>query len=205
MVTAILSVTVWQTEPCISDAVMAAAHSRAPSAHADQPGCSRRRLFPSTVNSPGKRDRAGLLRGSSMIFIELKFIELTLFNVSSTNYYVQYQRFRRTDVTISSKSISFFVSPLLNSPLRRGELTSDFVLHRGNSMKFIPFISSNSRYLLHFLENFIHPFWIHLVHPPDYSSESVTLTPPSPNADFSTACVTLSIFPRRVKFHELVS
>ena len=68
-------------------------------------------------------------------------------NVSSTNYYVQYQRFRRTDVTISSKSISFFVSPLLNSPLRRGELTSDFVLHRGNSLKFIPFISSNSRYL----------------------------------------------------------
>ena len=39
------------------------------------------------------------------------------------------------------------MSPLLNSPLRRGELTSDFVLHRGNSLKFIPFISSNSRYL----------------------------------------------------------
>ena len=121
--------------------VMAAAHSRAPSAHADQPGCSRRRLFPSTVNSPEKRNRAGLLRGNSMIFIELKFIELTL-----------------------------------------------FIIVGG-----------------HFLENFIHPFWIHLVHPPDYSSESVTLTPPSPNADFSTACVTLSIFPRRVKFHELVS
>ena len=39
------------------------------------------------------------------------------------------------------------MSPLLNSPLRRGELTSDFVLHRGNSLKFIPFISSNSRSL----------------------------------------------------------
>ena len=79
---------------------MAAAHSRAPSAHAEQPGCSRRRLFPSTVNSPGKQDRAGLLRGNSMIFIELKFIELTL-----------------------------------------------FIIVGG-----------------HFLENFIHPFWIYLVH-----------------------------------------
>ena len=27
-----------------------------------------------------------------------------------------------------------------------GELTPDFVLYRGNSLKFIPFISSNSRY-----------------------------------------------------------
>ena len=86
-----------------------------------------------------------------MIFIELKFIELTLFIIVG------------------------------------GQLTL-FIIVGG-----------------HFLENFIHPFWIHLVHPPDYSSESVTLTPPSPNADFSTACVTLSIFPRRVKFHELVS
>ena len=28
-----------------------------------------------------------------------------LFNVSSTNYFTQYQRLRRTDVTISSKSL----------------------------------------------------------------------------------------------------
>ena len=44
------------------------------------------------------------------------------------------------------------MSPLLNSPLRRGELTSDFVLHRGNSLKFIPFISSNSRYIVNLAE-----------------------------------------------------
>ena len=69
-------------------------------------------------------------------------------NVSSTNYSVQYLRFRRTDVTISSKSLFIYVSPLLNSPLRRGELTPDFVLYRGYSLKFIPFISSNSRYIL---------------------------------------------------------
>ena len=37
------------------------------------------------------------------------------------------------------------------------------------------------------------------------SSESVTLTSPSPNAAFSSVCETLSIFPKRVKFHELVS
>ena len=42
------------------------------------------------------------------------------------------------------------MSPLLNSPLRRGELTPDFVLYRGYSLKFIPFISSNSRYIIYF-------------------------------------------------------
>ena len=53
---------------------------------------------------------------------ELQILELArtqnwdsfLFNVSSTNYSAQYQRFRRTDVTISSKSLSIYVSPLLN-------------------------------------------------------------------------------------------
>ena len=53
--------------------------------------------------------------------------QLGLNNVSSTNYFTQYQRFRRTDVTISSKSPSFYVSPLLNSPLSRGELAYGFV------------------------------------------------------------------------------
>ena len=68
-------------------------------------------------------------------------------NVSSTNYFTLYQRSRRTDVTISSKSLIIFVSPLINSPLRRGELTPDFVLYRGYSLKFIPFISSNPHYI----------------------------------------------------------
>ena len=48
-------------------------------------------------------------------------------NVSSMNYYTQYQRLHRTYVTISSKSLSIYMSPLLNSPLRMGELTYGFV------------------------------------------------------------------------------
>ena len=46
------------------------------------------------------------------------------------------------------------MSPLLNSPLRRGELTPDFVLYRGYSLKFIPFISSNSRYIIYYFTAF---------------------------------------------------
>ena len=41
------------------------------------------------------------------------------------------------------------MSPLLNSPLSRGELTAGFVpriLYRGSSLKFTTFFSSNSRY-----------------------------------------------------------
>ena len=43
----------------------------------------------------------------------------------------------------------FYVSPLLNSPLSRGELTAGFVLrilYRGSSLKLTSFISSNSHY-----------------------------------------------------------
>ena len=102
------------------------------------------------------------IRGPVVFRIPYSPTEITdsyhnVINVSSTNYSVQYQRFRRTDVTISSKSLSFFVSPLLNSPLRRGELTPDFVLYRGNSMKFIPFISSNSRSLGNFIAGMHRP------------------------------------------------
>ena len=59
------------------------------------------------------------------------------FNVSSTNYSTQYQRFRRTDVTISSKSLIYL------------RVTPGFVpriLYRGSSLKFTTFFSSNSRY-----------------------------------------------------------
>ena len=72
-------------------------------------------------------------------------------NVSSTNYFTLYQRFRRTDITISSKSLSFYVSPLLNPPLRMGGLAYGLVkriLYRGSSLKFTAFFSSNSRYLI---------------------------------------------------------
>ena len=89
-----------------------------------------------------------------------------LFNVSSTNYSTLYKRFRRTDVTISSKSPSFYVSPLLNSPLSRGELTYGFVpripygfvpriLYSGSSLKFTSFFSSNSRYLIRAARHFV--------------------------------------------------
>ena len=57
---------------------------------------------------------------------------------------------RRTDVTISSKSLPIFVAPHLNPPLRMGGLAYGFVLrilYRGSSLKFTAFFSSNSRYL----------------------------------------------------------
>ena len=38
------------------------------------------------------------------------------------NYSTQYQKFHRTDITISAKSLSIFVSPHLNPPLRMGGL-----------------------------------------------------------------------------------
>ncbi len=48
------------------------------------------------------------------------------------------------------RNLSFiYVSPLLNSPLRMGELTAGFVpriLYRGSSLKLTSFISSNSHY-----------------------------------------------------------
>ena len=46
-------------------------------------------------------------------------------------------------------------------------------------------------------------YCIHLFH--HRSNESVTLTSSSPNVVFKSACEALSIFPNRVKFHELVS
>ena len=46
------------------------------------------------------------------------------FNVSSTNYTVQYQRFRRTDVTISPKSLIIYVSPLLKKGINLDRFSS---------------------------------------------------------------------------------
>ena len=80
--------------------------------------------------------------------VEVASVSKNINNVSSTNYSTLYKRFRRTDVMISSKSPSFYVSPLLNSPLSRGELTYGFVpriLYSGSSLKFTSFFSSNSR------------------------------------------------------------
>ena len=83
-----------------------------------------------------------------------------LFNVSSTNYSTLYKRFRRTDVTISSKSPSFYVSPLLNPPLRMGGLAYGYgfvprILYSGSSLKFTSFFSSNSRYLIRAARHFV--------------------------------------------------
>ena len=70
------------------------------------------------------------------------------------SYSTQYQRLRRTDVTISPKSLSLYVSPLLNSPLRMGGFAYGFVfriLYRGSSLKFTSSFSSNTRYNIYLL------------------------------------------------------
>ena len=58
------------------------------------------------------------------------------------------KEFVEQSLRISAKSLYFHVSPLLNPPLRMGGLAAGFVYEssiRGSSLKFIAFISSDSR------------------------------------------------------------
>ena len=51
-----------------------------------------------------------------------------MINVSSTNYFTQYQRLRRTDVTISSKSLFILrVTPLKEGDTNQVTLTSIYI------------------------------------------------------------------------------